>query len=323
MRHALVTGGTGFIGSHLAEFLRRRGMAVTALVRDPAKLRYLDAAGVRILRGDLETIPDLPSDLDVVFHLAGVTKALRESDYYKVNRQGTANLLESLARRNLRPRFVLLSSLAAAGPCKEGRPLREDDPPAPVSVYGLSKRGGELEALARQDILPVTVVRVGAVYGPRDKDFLDYFKIVRLGIVPVFGRKRRPMTVCHVEDLVRALDLVARADAPSGEVFHIGHPEPCTFDDLGRMAARALGVRARPVVLPLAGIYTYILFEEKRASLRKQAAVLDRNKFAEYRYPSWILDVGKAKARLGFETAVPTEDGIRRTIAWYREAGWL
>ncbi|MBM3294155.1 MAG: NAD(P)-dependent oxidoreductase [Candidatus Aminicenantes bacterium] len=323
MKHALVTGGTGFIGRHLVESLLDQGMTVTALVRDPGKARFLRENGVHILPGDLESVPDPPLDLDVVFHLAGMTKALREKDYYKVNRDGTANLIEALLRRKLRPRFVLLSSLAAAGPSKEGRPRREDDPPAPVSVYGLSKLGGENACLARRSDLPLSIVRVGAVYGPRDTDFLDYFKIIRLGILPVFGRKKRPMTVCYVRDLVRALLAVARAGHWSGEIFNVGHPRPCTFDELGRAAARSLGVRVRPVVIPLSGIYALTVFSEKWGALRKRPAVLDRNKFRQYLFPNWVLDVGKAAAELGFEAETSVEDGIRETMAWYRRAGWL
>jgi nucleoside-diphosphate-sugar epimerase len=322
MPHALITGATGFIGSHLAEKLRERGWTVTALVRNPAKLKFLEGAGVRLLAGDLENVRGLPDDIDVVFHLAGLTKALQTAAYYRINRDGTASFLDALTRRGRAPRVVVLSSFAAGGP-SSGRPRREDERPAPVSHYGRSKLGGEMEALARKDVLPVAIVRVGPVYGPRDRDFLDYFKAVRRGLLPVFGRKRRPMTVCYVADLVEGLIAAARPGAPSGEIYNLGHPEPCTMEDLGRAAARTLGVRPRRIVLPLPLIRAAAFFEEKRSALRRKPGAVHRDKVAEYRQPGWVADVAKAKARLSFQASTCLEDGIRETIRWYRKEGWL
>ncbi|MBN1938836.1 MAG: NAD(P)-dependent oxidoreductase, partial [Candidatus Aminicenantes bacterium] len=181
MNHVLITGATGFVGGHLAERLRSRGTAVTALVRNPARGRFLESLGVRLLQGELDGGPIFPDDLDAVFHLAGMTRARRTADYYSVNQKCTASLLGSLLEHGLRPRFVFLSTTAAGGPSPDGRPLREDDPPRPVSDYGQSKLLGEEAVLSRKEDLPVSIVRVGPVYGPRDPGFLDYFKVVRRG----------------------------------------------------------------------------------------------------------------------------------------------
>jgi nucleoside-diphosphate-sugar epimerase len=323
MRNALITGGTGFIGSHLAERLRDLDWKVSALVRDPDKLKFLDGSGVRILPGDLQNLPELPGDIDVVFHLAGLTKALQTAFYYKINQEGTASFLDALVKLKPGPRVVLLSTFAAAGPGDAARPRREDDPPAPVSPYGDSKLQGEREALARKHLLQTAIVRVGAVYGPRDADFLDYFKTIKRGLLPSFGRKRRLMTVCYVRDLVDGLLAVAGSSGPSGEIYNIGHPEPCAMDDIGRAAARALGVRARRLVLPLSLVYAVAYFREKRSAGKKAPTAVHRAKVTEYRQSGWVADVGKARERLGFTAATPLEEGIRETIDWYKSAGRL
>ncbi|MGD0783391.1 MAG: NAD(P)-dependent oxidoreductase, partial [Candidatus Aminicenantales bacterium] len=175
MMKALVTGGTGFIGSHLAEALLASGVEVWALVRNPENVNFLSGLDVHLAAGDLASVPALPSGLDWVFHLAGLTKALKKENYYSVNQEGTASLFDALAAQGQRPRIIHVSSLAAAGPSDMPAGRTEEDPPAPVSPYGLSKLAGEGEALARKDRFPLAVIRVGAVFGPRDSDFLKFF----------------------------------------------------------------------------------------------------------------------------------------------------
>ncbi|MEW5902097.1 MAG: NAD(P)-dependent oxidoreductase, partial [Acidobacteriota bacterium] len=154
-----VTGGTGFIGSHLIELLCARGAEVFALLRAPKGEAALEKRGVRILRGDLLALNSLPPGLDIVFHLAGKTRSLKSADYYTVNQGGTAILFRVLRAREERPKVVILSSLAAAGPSSPGRPIRETDAPHPVTPYGWSKLRGEEEALKFREEFPVVIVR--------------------------------------------------------------------------------------------------------------------------------------------------------------------
>ncbi len=323
MNHVLITGATGFVGGHLAERLRSQGTAVTALVRDPARGRFLESLGVRLLHGELDGGPTLPGDLDAVFHLAGMTRAIRTGDYYSVNQRSTASLLAGLVRQGLRPRFVFLSTTAAGGPSLAGRPFCENDPPRPVSDYGKSKLLGEAAVLAQKTELPVTVVRVGPVYGPRDPGFLDYFKLVRRGILPSLGRRPRPMSVCYIDDLIDGLLAAANDAAGSGEVFHIGDPEPCTFEDLGRIAARMLGLKLHRVIVPLPLIRTAVFFTEAVRPLTQKAGIANRDKYKEYKQDAWVVDVSKAKDRLGCAANFNLTRGLEQTIAWYRKTGAL
>src|SRR3990172_2848019 len=172
---ALVTGATGFIGSHLTEELIRRGYSVTCLVRKASSPRWLDGIEATMVCGDCEdegSLNGLSADFDYIFHLAGLTKAKRDDDFFRANSGGTENLLRVLSRKARRlKRFLYLSSLAAVGPSEDGAPLSERAAPHPVSSYGRSKREGEEINLRNRDRIPVTILRPPAVYGPRDMDF--------------------------------------------------------------------------------------------------------------------------------------------------------
>ncbi|MDH4196400.1 MAG: NAD(P)-dependent oxidoreductase [Candidatus Aminicenantes bacterium] len=322
---ALVTGGTGFIGSHLIERLLREKTEVHALVRNPRKLERLGfGRELRILPGDLVSLPVLPADLDVVFHLAGITKAAQTKDYYRVNQAGTASLLAGLAARKGSPRFVHLSTQAAGGPTlPSGRPRREDDPPSPVSPYGRSKLKAEEEVLRRRNELSVVLLRVGPVFGPRDEDFLDYFRWVKRGWLPRFGRKEIPLSAVYVADVVSAALLAARPDLESGEIFNIAAEEPVTWESIGRTAARLLGRRVRRLRIPLGLAYLVCAAAEGVGRITRRPTALNRSKYAELREAAWTLDVSKAKAMLGFTAAYSLEDGLRETLDWYSRQGLL
>jgi nucleoside-diphosphate-sugar epimerase len=319
----LITGATGFIGSHLVEAFSAPGDEIYALVRDPKRLVQPLGRPVRALTGDLFHIPDLPAGLDVVYHLAGLTKALKKKDYYTVNRKGTASLFDALERQGQRPRVVVLSSVAAGGPSEKERPRTEDDPPRPITPYGESKRGGEEEALARKDRFPIVILRVAAVYGPRDPDFLSLFRYIRGGLKPTIGFKRRPFSLCYVKDLVQALRLAAKTPLPSGEILNIADPELYTLDQMGRAGADAMGVAARKIVVPFSLAFSVVLMLELLSAIVRKPTPLNMDKYRDYRQPGWVVDVAKARNRLGFEAATPLAEGIRDTTAWYIENGWL
>jgi len=320
---AFITGGTGFIGSHLIERLLVRNIEVFALVRDPRNVKFLKGFDIHLLPGDLFSIPALPTDLDCVFHLAGLTKALKSADYYTVNQEGTASLFDALRRQRLSPKIVYLSSLAAAGPSAGGQARQEGDPPNPVTPYGESKLRGENEALARRDCFSVAVLRVGGVFGPRDRDFLNFFKFVQRGLLPSFGFKPRRLSVCYVKDLIRALDTAAGADLPSGEIFNIGDPVPYSFDEIGRAAGRVLGKTLRRIVVPLPIVYLAALGSGAAAKLARRPSIVNRQKFNELKQEGWVADVRKAKERLFFRTRYSLEDGLQETLLWYKSNGWL
>ncbi|MGB7297471.1 MAG: NAD(P)-dependent oxidoreductase [Candidatus Aminicenantales bacterium] len=319
---AFLTGGTGFIGSHLIDLLLARDVEVYALVRNAEKEPALLEKKVRVLRGDLFSIPALPSGLDFVFHLAGKTRSLKSADYYTVNRDGTASLYRSLLNLKEQPKVVILSSQAAAGPSDGREPVRESDRPRPITHYGKSKLQGEREALRFKDRFPLAIARASAVFGPQDRDFLPFFKMATKGILLSF-QERKEASVIYVKDLVEALFRCARTNLPSGEILNIANAGSCTWEDLGRAAAAALGKKCRRIKVPGSLAYLYSLACEAGYHLTGKPGIFNRDKYRDLIQPNWIMDVGKAVEILSFEPRFTLEQALEETMAWYIDQKWL
>lgn len=321
----LVTGGTGFLGSHLIDRLLEDPEAeVYALVRDPSRPRWLEGNDrVHLLAGDLLNVPPLPAGLACVCHMAGLTKTLRSSDYYTVNQEGTASLLLALEKQSGPLRFVHMSSIAAGGPSTPGRAVREDDPPRPVSPYGESKLLAEAEALKYKDRFSIVILRAAAIYGPRDEDFLEYFRWMKRGILPLVGRRLKSVSLCSVQDAVRAISLASRAGLASGEIFNIADPRAYSWEDIGGTVAGILGKKLTHVHIPHWTAFLASAASEGIGRLGGGAHVLNLSKYKQMIPDGWVVDVRKAREGLGFETRFSLEEGLGQTIAWYLGRGLL
>lgn len=320
-----ITGGTGFIGSHLVDFLAaRQDTEVYALVRDLNNLKWLEGLNINFLEGDLFTIPALPSDIDTIFHLAGSTKAHKSADYYTVNQEGTASLFQTLNIQGLTPKkIILLSSLAASGPCYQRKPVKESDVPYPVSPYGQSKLRGEKEALKHKGRFPIAIIRAGPVYGPRDKDFISYFKFIQMGILPKIGSTQQLFSACYVKDLVKAMHLVMEAELISGEIFNIADPHPYSWDEFGRTASQVLNKQLKSVRFPFFAAYLIALFSEISGKIRHKPSILSRDKFKEMKQEGWVIDTQKSVEKLSFYPDFTLLEGLQETLGWYLEHNWL
>ncbi len=324
---ALVTGGRGFIGSFLVEHLLRRGLHVRCLLRTVDHLGWLKGLNCEILQGDVldpDSLAAAVTGVDYIFHLAGLTRALQVRDLYRVNVQGTGNLLQAACRdASALRRFVLVSSLAAAGPSPDGEPLTEEMPAHPVSHYGKSKL--EAERLARQagEGLPVTIIRPPSVYGPRDRDIFTVFKMTAQGLRWEVGGGPRFVSLIYVEDLVEGTVLAAESEKAVGQLYYLSEAAVYAQERLAQLMAEVLGTRPRVVrvPLPLAALVATVAGGFGR--LRRQPSLLNRDKFRELKQTHWVCSSEKAKAELGFQTSVPAEEGFRKTAAWYRANGWL
>ena len=229
------------------EALHRRGDEVTALVRSPATAGHLTALSVRQIAGDLhspQALTEAVAGQETVFHVAGLVAARNEAEFFRANRDGTANLVAAVHRSGGSSRLILVSSMAAGGPAPKDRPLRGEEPARPVTHYGRSKLAAE--DVVRASGLAWSVVRPPVVYGPRDRELLRVFKLARLGVVPIFGDGTQQLSAVYAHDLAEALIAVAASGSATAKIYYACHPEVSTSAELVHWVARAVGA-ARPV----------------------------------------------------------------------------
>lgn len=320
---ALVTGATGFVGSHLVETLQRANWSVTVLVRSARRLEQSGIQGVRTLVGDLATAEILEAacrDQDVVFHVAGLVAARSPQEYLDVNRDGTARLVAAAESAGV-GRLVLVSSLAAAGPSPVGVPRTEALTSAPVTAYGRSKLAAE-EAV-RRSALPWTILRPPTIYGPRDRELLTVFKMARRGFAPVFGDGRQELSLIHATDLGEALLAAATAPGAAGLTAFATHPEVMTSMDLLHTIGRSLG--RNPWILPVPRPIGTLLLRVTgtAAALAGRATILNPDKANEFFQPAWTCTTDRLTEATGWRARIPVSEGIPATAEWYRSSGWL
>ena len=321
--NVLVTGATGFVGSHLVEALCRRGDQVTALARSAAKAAALAPLGVRVVPGDLEDTASLDRAVagqDVIYHVAGVVAARDEGEFLRANRDGTARLVASASRAGS-ARFVLVSSMAAAGPSEPNRPLTGSEPPHPVTAYGRSKLAAEAAVTA--GTLPWVIVRPPTVYGPRDREVLKVFRMVRLGVAPVFGDGSQQLSAVHGADLAGALVAAGTAPSAAGKIYYACHPEIATSAQLVRAVGTAMGRRVALVPVPSAVGRALLTVTELSARLAGQTTILTRDKANEFFQAAWTGDPGPLGRDTGWRATHDLASGLADTYRWYRTAGWL
>jgi nucleoside-diphosphate-sugar epimerase len=318
-----ITGGTGFVGSHLATALRARGDAVAALVRSASRGAGLRSLGCRLIEGTLEdeeAVERLVEGADVVFHVAGRVAARSEEEFREANRDGAARVARAAGRARA-SRLVHVSSLAVTGPTVPGRPLAEDQGPGPLTAYGRSKEAGE--AAVRASGASFTILRPAAVYGPRDRAFLPLFRGAGFGVVPLLGGGRQELSLVHAEDLASALVAAALAPASLGRTYHVAHPVPTTQRDLAAALGRAMGRRVRTVALPAPLVRAALSLAGSVVRAAGGLCFLDGDKARELLAPAWTCSSAALVRDAGWVARIPLEEGLVRTVQAYRAARWL
>jgi nucleoside-diphosphate-sugar epimerase len=315
----LITGASGFIGGWLVRSLVSQGRQVRCLVRRTSATARL--GGAQLAYGDLVSGEGLAAALDgvdCVIHLAGVTKALRARDYYTGNAGATATLVRAMEGSGAR--LVHVSSLAAAGPSDDGILLDEDALPRPVSHYGKSKLAAEQAARGRAGSV---IVRPPVVYGPHDTDVFQVLESVRRGLVLEIAGGARRFSAIYAGDLAEGLIAAACVGGAAGRTYYLTFPEPQTWGEFTATAARIMGRRVRTVRVPAAAARAVGLAAEMWSWTRRRPGILSRDKIVEACSPHWTCSGARAARELGFTARTGLEEGLRRTLEWYAEAGWM
>lgn len=339
MKRVLVTGATGFIGGHLASTLVRRGVDVKCLVRPTSVCQRLSEMGVRLVEGDITSataVATAVKDVDLVYHLAGAVKSLTAKKLWRVNVDGTRNVVDACAARTTPPTLLLVSSIAAAGPSLQDRAKRESDPARPVSNYGRSKRGGEVAAAAVADKMPVTIVRPPIVFGPHDATTLMLFRpIKRYGVTVVPGSRQRQYSFIHSDDLVDALIVVAErgkrlAGADDGEngfkqgCYFVGYDPPVKHSEFANLVGQALArKRVRSLVAHDLLVRTGGRLVDVYAHARRQPQIFSLDKAREATAGSWTCSAELIDAECGYRPSASFAERVSQTAKWLCENGWL
>ncbi len=327
----LVTGASGFLGSHIAEQLTAQGHDVRALVRASSKRDFLEKLPrVEFAIGSVEdrdAVFRAAEGVDAIVHAAGLVKARSVSEFHLANVLGTENLVLAAKAANAKhsiKRFVFVSSLAAVGPSKDGTPLDESCDAKPVTHYGRSKLEAERVVRAAKDELQVVILRPPALYGPRDAEVFAFFQAVQRGVLPTIGDASNTLSLMHGADAASACIAALTADVPSGSTYFLDDGHVYGFRQLLEGIEQALGKKAFiRINLPMPVVYLAALSSEIFGKATNKAVMLTRDKMNEIRQPHWVCSSAWAQRDLGWKPAIDLKDGIGQTAKWYRDQKWI
>ena len=314
----IVTGASGFLGSHICEAAVRAGLEVTALIRESSSVKWLEGMGCLIRRADLfdrEAMREVFEGAGAVIHNAGALWG----DYRKVNRGGTESAVEGAIAAGV-GRFVQISSIAAEGPSPVRVMREEDHGTPPLTQYGSSKREAEDLLRGRMNDIHITILRFPMIYGPRDTQVLKLFQLARYGVRLEVGVARRYISTVYAGDAAAAAVAAALGPQPSGRVYPISDGTPRSFGEISAAIVREYGRREIGIRIP-AGVITGASGIMRAVGIDHTA--LNPEQFAMFKERFWLVGYRMAFRDLGWEPAVPLEEGVRRTMEWYRAAGWL
>lgn len=329
--HVLVTGATGFLGSHIVQELLCAGHTVRAAVRTSSDISFLKGQpNTECFPVDLHDhqsiLPSLDA-VDAVIHAAGGGKIKRTTDFYYQNTHLTEELIQAIRKTAQGPKkLILVSSIAAAGPSRKPLPRSEADPPRPVSHYGRSKLEAEAVCLGAQNEIHTTIIRPPVIYGPRDTKMLAVFKGIQKGLL--LKPPGKSMSIVYGPDCARAICLALNGNQKSGSIYYVDDGEAHTWIEFGRAIRDALSTskkrkRLLSVKIPSGLIYWSGALNEIRARVTGRPAVVTRDKWRDGKQPYWLCSSKRIREELGFLPRTLLQDGIPLTVNWYKSQGWL
>lgn len=303
----LLTGATGFLGSHVAELLLKRGDDVIATIRKSSNTTHLKSIGATLAEASLESGDGLDQALDgvdAVIHCAGGGQVKDDRDFVTQNLDTTRTLLRAIerVRPNIR-RFVHASSISAI--------------PA-LSKYGAAKQEAERAVLDASRKIPTTLLRLPALYGPRDSRWVPLYKAARVGVNIIVG-EGPAMSLLYATDAASSMVVPLDKDHPSGSIYAPEDGTPVTQRELGRAIARVMQRRTSiPIVVPGAVLRAAATVLETANKIRDTKIFLSHDKLNDMLASGWVCDSGPLRRELGWASRVALDEGAELTAAWYR-----
>lgn len=334
VKKILITGASGFIGSFLCEKAGNLGYEVWAGVRNTSSRKYLNIKGLNfielsfedkiLLSEQLSEYLKSNSPFDYIIHNAGVTKSPKKENYFQSNYLNTKNFIEVLSEMSIIPeKFIFTSSLAAFGPASESSPdiIKLDQKPVPVNLYGKSKLMAE-EYIRSVEGLNYIILRPTGVYGPRDKDYFQLFNIINRGFEVYIGTLKQKLTFIYLDDLVNAYFLALSSDK-SKTSFFVSESKWYYTCDFYAKIKKELNKRTIRVVIPLWLIRPLAAINDYIGRMTGNYPTLNNDKLAILKAKNWYCETSQLEKELNFKTEYDLDSGIKATIKWYRENGWL
>jgi UDP-glucose 4-epimerase len=334
MPNVLITGASGFIGSFLVEEGLKRDYTVYASVRKTSSIEYLKDPRINLLEIDFSSVESIKKTLEnckskdlrfqFIIHNAGITKAARKEDYFRVNFINTQNFIQALIQTDMIPeKFIYMSSLAAYGPGEPEtlNPVKLSDTPHPIELYGKSKLESE-KYIQSLTTFPWVIFRPTGVYGPREKDYYVFFKTMNRGLETYIGNKKQILTFIYVKDLVRLIFDSLKSSIVR-KAYFVSDGKEYDTETFARITKKVLNKKTIKIRVPSRIVKQVASGLEKFYGIWGTVPTLNNDKYKVLSSTNWRCETEPLQDDFGFFAEYDLERGIKETIDWYKTQHWL